>query len=438
MTALLTADAIARLPETEFERALRAITPALAARLARFWPFWARDGQMPPAGEWRTWLVMAGRGFGKTRMGAEWVRSQAERDGSLRIALIGATLGEARAVMVEGESGLLAIAGEEERPEWEPSLRRLRWESGAQAFLYSGNDPDSLRGPQHHIAWCDEIAKWAHGAETWQNLELGLRLGSDPRAIATTTPRPVPLVRMLAERGDTALTRGRTRDNAGHLPPAFLGAMEAEYGGTRIGRQELDGELIADAAGTLWPRALIERARVRAAPAAFDRIVIGVDPPAGAAGGDACGIVAVGRGTDGAAYVIEDCSVAGASPEGWALAVAEAAGRHKADRVVAEKNMGGAMVESVLRAAQRSLPLRLVSATRGKVVRAEPVAALYERGRAFHVGAFPALEDEMAGLIMGGGYEGPGRSPDRADALVWAMTELMLGRAPKVARVRGF
>ena len=424
------AEQLAAMPPGERGVALGRIARPIRETLDWSWPWWARDGQLPPEGEWRTWLVLAGRGFGKTRAGAEWVRAHAETDGGLRIALVAATLAEARAVMIEGESGLLAIAPPGNRPEYEPSLRRLRWPGGAQAFLYSAAEPESLRGPQHHFAWADEIAKWPRGPEAWDNLAMGLRLGHRPRTVVTTTPRAVALVRRLAGAADgsVTVTRGRTSDNAAHLARTFVAAMNEAYGGTLTGRQELDGELIDEIEGALWSRALIERCRVGAAPEGLARVVIGVDPPAGAgAASDACGIVAVALAEDARCYVLGDASVRGASPEGWARAVAAAAARWNADRVVAEANNGGAMVESVLRAADRVLPLTLVHATQGKVARAEPVAALYETGRALHVGVFPELEDEMAGLILGGGYEGPGRSPDRADALVWAMTELMRG-----------
>ncbi|SNS16382.1 Large terminase phage packaging protein [Sphingomonas laterariae] len=390
------------------------------------WDFWARPSQRAPAGTWRTWLIQAGRGFGKTRAGAEWVRREAERKGAKRIALVGATMAEARAVMVEGPSGLLAIAPPDKRPLWEPSLKRLRWPGGAVAQLYSAAEPESLRGGEHHIAWADEIAKWADGVAAWDNLTMGLRAGDRPRVVATTTPRPVALIRRLLAEDGTVVTRGRTTDNSAHLAADFIAAMTAAHGGTRIGRQELDGELIEEAAGALWRRELIEVRRVRTRPGLV-RIVIGVDPPAGI-GGDACGIVVVGEGVDEHGYVLADCSVEGAGPDGWARAVAAAAADHGADKVIAEANNGGAMVEAVLRAACAELPVRLVHASHGKAARAEPVAMLYEQGRVFHVGGFPALEDEMAGLIAGGGYQGPGRSPDRADALVWALTELMLRR----------
>jgi len=421
------AEKFAALAPAERAARLEAWSVELLRNLGWSWHYWARAEQMAPPGDWRTWLILAGRGFGKTRAGAEWVRAQAEADGRLRIALVAATMAEGRAVMVEGESGLLAIAPPGNRPNFEPSLRRLTWRSGAQAFLYSASEPESLRGAQHHIAWADEIAKWPRGMEAWDNLAMGLRLGGNPRTVATTTPRPVALVRRLTGEAGVAITRGRMADNAAHLAPAFVAAMRDSYGGTLLGRQELDGELIDEIAGGLWPRGLIERCRVAAAPD-LRRVVVGVDPPAGAgAGSDACGIVVAALGEDAAAYVLADASVQGASPEGWARAVAAAAEAWRADRVIAEANNGGAMVASVLRAADAALPVNLVHAAQGKVARAEPVAALYEGGRAFHVGAFPALEDEMAGLVFGGGYEGPGRSPDRADALVWAMFELMLG-----------
>jgi phage terminase large subunit-like protein len=402
------------------------------------WDFWRRDDQAQPEGNWRIWLVMAGRGYGKTRMGAEWVSGLAAKHPGARFALVGATLNEARQVMVEGESGLLSLPSAE-RPEWEPSLRRLTWRNKAVATLYSAAEPESLRGPQHDFAWADEIAKWPSGIAAWDNLMLGLRLGAAPRVMATTTPRPVPLVRRLQQERGVVQSTGRTIDNEMNLPRDFIESVKAAYEGTRWGRQELDGELIEDVAGALWNRDLLERQRAVLRQAQderfFKRIVIGVDPPV-SDHGDACGIVAVGLGDDGKAYVLADHSVTGASPEGWARAVAGAVEAWNADRVVAEDNQGGNMVESTLRAADLAMPVKRVHASRGKSARAEPVAALYEAGRALHVGAFPELEDQMCGLIVGGGYEGPGRSPDRADALVWAMTELMLGKAAREPRVR--
>ncbi len=402
--------------------------------LEAYWPFWARSEQLPPPGNWRTWLIMAGRGFGKTRAGAEWVRHIAEDEPEARIALVARSIGEARAVMVEGESGLLACHHGDEGPVFEPSLRRLTWPGGAQATLYSAGEPESLRGPQHSHAWCDEIAKWDNSSSraltAWDNLQMGLRLGERPQVLATTTPRAVPLMRRLLGDGsdpDVVVTRGSTSANREHLPTEFIRAMENQYGSTSLGRQELEGELLEDIEGALWTRSLVERCREVAYVGELARVVVAVDPPA-SSHGDACGIVVCAVTPEGQGKVLEDASVRGTSPEQWARAVAAAALHWKADRVVAEANQGGDMVASVLRAADCQMPLKLVHASRGKVARAEPVAALYESGRVNHVGQFAQLEDELCGLMVGGGYEGPGRSPDRADALVWGLTELMLER----------
>jgi phage terminase large subunit-like protein len=414
---------------------LRGLTRPQTRELLARWPAWAHPGQLPPRGDWRVWLLMAGRGFGKTRAGAEWVSALARADPSLRIALVGRTNDEVRKVMVEGESGLFAVARPGERFHWASVAGVLRFPSGAHGFVYSSRNPEKLRGPQHHVAWCDELAKWANPDATWDNLMLGLRLGETQRTLVTTTPRPIPLVRRITGDRGTATTRGGTADNH-HLSEDYIETMQRLYGGTRLGRQELEGELIDDVEGALWTRAMIEKARARA-PEDFRRVVIGVDPPLSASEeADACGIVAVGLGADGIGYVLGDGSVRGLSPEGWARAVARTAETFGADRVVAEANNGGAMVESVLRGARQSLPIRLVHATRGKATRAEPVAALFESGQAKFAGRFPELEDELAGLGVGGRYEGPGRSPDRADAMVWALTELLLGRKKPEPRIR--
>lgn len=426
------AERMAMLPPDERRKLLRGWSEAKCAEFLQSWCIWARPSQLPPKGDWRLWLMMAGRGYGKTRAGAEWVHWLAEAP-ALRIALVGPSEDEARAVMVEGSSGLLACATAAAQPQWEPSRGVLSWPSGTQAFVYSGAHPEGLRGPEHDFAWCDEVAKWARGAASWDNMMLGLRRGERPQVLATTTPRPGALLRRLMRSEGLVLTRGRTEDNV-QLSRGYLAHVTRLYGGTRLGRQELDGELIEDVAGALWSRDTIERCRVARPPEAA-RIVIGVDPPASSEG-DACGIVAVMLGADGCGYVIEDASVEAQAPEGWARAVAACAARHGADRVVAEANNGGEMVRSVLLAASVALPVKLVHASRGKAARAEPVSLLYERGRVFHAGAFPELEDQMCGLVTGGGYEGPGRSPDRADALVWALTELMLGKRREV-RVRG-
>lgn len=422
-----TAEIVARLialPADERLAAVRAMTRAQRREFRDRWTAWAHDGQRAPPGDWRVWLIRAGRGFGKTRAGAEWVTQVARDMPEGRIALVGATADDARQVMVEGPSGLIAVARRDAAVEWRATTGILRWPNGAIATVYSAAAPEKLRGPEHHAAWCDELGKWGRGGDAaWDNLMLTMRLGARPRVLVTTTPRPTRLMRRVIALPGVVETRGRTADNP-HLPPSFVAAMAQSYAGTMLGRQELDGELVEDVAGALWSRALIEARRVRAMPDVA-RMVVGVDPPAGI-GGDACGIVAVALGDDGRGYVVEDASVTGASPEGWARAVAGCAARHNADRVVAERNQGGEMVRATLRAADATMPLTLVYASRGKAARAEPVAALYEAGKVWHVGAFPALEDEMCGLVAGGGYEGPGRSPDRADALVWALTALLL------------
>jgi len=418
------------------ERAQHDLMTGLSeAEIVRFhesWAIWARHEQLPPAWYWRVWLMLAGRGFGKTRAGAEWVHQKA-LDPDARIALVGATEEEVRRVMVEGSSGILACAPIDGRPAWEPSRGVLTFPSGATAYVYSGANAESLRGPEHDYAWCDELAKWSKPDATWNNLRMGMRRGRRPQIMVTTTPKNVPLLRRILASAETAVTRGRTRDNV-HLPKSYVDGATADYGGTHYGRQELDGEMIDDVEGALWTRAAIEGCRVEVAPP-LCRVVVGVDPPASATG-DACGIVCVGLSADDIGYVIEDASVSGLSPEGWAGVVADLAARHGADRIVAEANNGGDMVASVLRAADSGLPVKLVHASRGKVARAEPVTALYGCGRVRHAGAFPALEDELCGMTTGGGYEGPGRSPDRADALVWAVTELMLGRRRVEPRVR--
>jgi phage terminase large subunit-like protein len=386
-------------------RLLRRIPPPGLRGFGEAWPWQAHGGQEEPAAEerpggWRVWLLMAGRGFGKTRTGAEWVWARVRETPRARIALVGGNLGEIERVMVKGPSGILATAGTGEGALWRPGSRTLYFSCGAQAFAYSAERPEALRGPEHHYAWCDELAKWRRGDESWDNLMLGLRLGERPRALVTTTPRPVALLRRVKGLADCIETNGRTAENL-HLPPAWLAAAAADYGGTRLGRQELDGMLFEDVAGALFPRALIEEARDEAPAAAerMERIVVGVDPPASAGG--ACGIVVCGADADGTVHVLADLSVAGRRPEGWAAAAAGAAEAWGADRVIAEANNGGDMVESVLCQTAPALPVRLVRASRGKAARAEPVAALFERGKARLAGRFPELEDELCGAGRG-------------------------------------
>jgi phage terminase large subunit-like protein len=409
---------------------------------------WAHKNQLPPSGEgWRVWLMMAGRGFGKTRAGAEWIFRLASGKPKLRVALVGASIADARSIMVEGVSGLLGIAKRcRRRLNWEPSLNRLKWPNGSEAQLFSGDSANGLRGPEHDFAWADELAKWREAEEAWMNLQFGLRRGPRPRALVTTTPRAMTLLEQIKADPWSVTTHGRTRDNI-NLDEKVIEILTATYGGTRIGAQELDGELLRDAEGALWPRELIEKARVETltpgpSPAGgrgefFDRIVVGVDPPAGGGeGSDACGIVVCGsRGET--LYVLEDATVRGLSPEGWANRVAAAAARWNTGQVIAEANNGGMMVQSVLNAADLGLFVRLVHASKGKCARAEPIALKFETAKAFFAGEFPELEAELSGMIAGGGYEGPGRSPDRADAMVWAMTVLSETRSgvPRVRRL---
>lgn len=381
---------------------------------------WARPDQLAPAGDWSTWLVLAGRGWGKSRTGAEWVRRQALSGAASRIALVARTAADVRDVVVEGESGILAISPKRERPTWEPSRRRLTWPNGAIATTYSADEPDQLRGPQHDAGWLDELAAWRY-PEAYDQLRFGLRLGAHPRVVVTTTPRPTPIIRALLASPDTIVTRGRTIDNRANLAGSFLAEVSARYAGTRLGRQELDGEILDDAPGALWHRHLIDAARVDRAPD-LRRVVVAIDPAVTSGGGsDETGIVVAGLGYDGRGYVLDDAT-ARLSPDAWARKAVALYRSHKADRIVAEVNNGGEMVEHTLRTVDRSIPFRAVHASRGKAVRAEPVAALYEQGRVSHVGALAALEDQLCTWDPAESRT----SPDRLDALVWALTELLV------------
>ncbi|MGV8936018.1 MAG: DNA-packaging protein [Allorhizobium sp.] len=411
------------------------LSPVHVSRYGREWSMVGRDAQKPPPGDWRCWLLMGGRGSGKTRAGAEWVHQLAKDSGErsdLRIALVAETLGDAREVMIDGMSGICRVA-RDKRPQVEISRRRLVWPNGAVAQIFSSEDPESLRGPQFHFAWCDELAKWKYAEETFDMLQFGLRLGQNPRYLVTTTPRPVPVLKRLMADAGTRLTRLSTQSNAKNLSPGFIEALKQRYGGTRLGRQELDGELIEDRQDGLWKRQQIE-ALLQKSREPLGRIVVAVDPPAGAGAHSCCGIVVAGLQDSGRAVVLADCSLEAASPADWALAVVRAFRRFEADRVVAEINQGGDMVTAMLKSVDAQLPVTTVRATRGKFLRAEPVAALYEQGRVVHAARFIELEDQMCDF----GPDGlsSGRSPDRLDALVWALTALLLGSAGE-PRVRG-
>ncbi len=411
---------------------LKGITEEECDALYYDWSFWARKNQLPPEGAWFCWLILAGRGFGKTRTAVEWIRALVEGDSPLkapkaapeRIALVADTLLDGKLTMIEGESGLLAATPGDFMPTFNSSNKKLVWPNGIQAFLYSAESPDQLRGPQHHLAWADEMAKWRYVEETWSNLLLGLRLGKSPKVLATTTPRNIPLLRKLVADRTTRVVRGSTYDNISNLPQSFFDQVVGQYEGTRIGRQEIYGEILTDVPGALWNRELLESIRVKHVPD-MARIVVAVDPPVTSGRkADTCGIIVAGLDRDGKAYILEDCSVQGLSPHGWAKAALAAYHAHDADRLVAEVNNGGELVESLLRQIDRQVSYRAVRASRGKMLRAEPVAALYEQGRVLHPAFLPELEDQMCALT-GAGLDG-GKSPDRVDALVWAVTDLLL------------
>ncbi len=405
--------------------------------------FWALPHQLPPEGAWKTWVIMGGRGAGKTRAGAEWVRAQVEgsRAGdpgrARRVALVGETIDQVREVMIFGDSGILACSPPDRRPVWEATRKRLVWPNGAVAEVYSAFDPDSLRGPQFDAAWVDELAKWKKAKETWDMLQFALRLGEHPRQVVTTTPRNVGVLKAIVKNPSTVLTQAPTEANRAYLAASFLEEVRTRYAGTRTEREELDGILLEEAEGALWTTGRLDAGR-RPAPEGLSRIVVAVDPPVtGHAGSDECGIVVAGAVTEGPpsqwrAFVLEDASVRGASPADWARAAVAAMDRHGADRLVAEVNQGGDLVETVVRQIDPMVPFRAVRASRGKCARAEPVAALYDQGRVHHAGSFHALEDQMCRMTQAG-YEGQG-SPDRVDALVWALTDLMLEPAARWRR----
>jgi phage terminase large subunit-like protein len=393
-----------------------------AAHLLYDWRFWARPEQVAPETPWETWLVLAGRGFGKTRTGAEWVRAEAESGRRRRIALVGPTLRDVKKTMVEGEAGVIGISPPWFRPLFVKSELRLVWPNGVIADLYSAERPDRLRGPNHDAAWADELAAWKHLEETWDNLELTLRAGTDPKRVVTTTPKPRQGLKRLMLDPTTIVTRGSTSANADNLAKGYVTRLQRRYAGTRLGRQELEAEMLEEAEGALWSLRRLDQLRV-ALPPDLARVVVAVDPAVSTGSRSAeTGIVVAGTGADGIGYVLADLS-GRHRPEEWAARAIAAFRAHRGDRIVGEVNNGGDLVEATLRAVDPAIPFRAVSASRGKRIRAEPIAALYEQGRVRHVGSLPKLEDQMVGWQPG---EDSG-SPDRVDALVWALTELMLG-----------
>lgn len=430
MSSLL--DSLVSLTEEQRASALADLSDEEACALLHDWQLWAREGQVEPAGEWTYWLVMAGRGYGKTRIGAEWTRKRALSGRFGLVNLIGATADDARDIMIEGESGILAVCAPWERPTYLVSKRRLEWPNGCRSLIFTADEPDRLRGKQHESLWADELAAWRY-AEAWDQAMFGLRIGPDPRAVVTTTPRPRQIVRELLEHPGTVVTRGSTYDNRANLHPQFFDTIIRKYEGTTLGRQELDAELLDEIPGALWTRALLDELQVATLPA-LGRTVVGVDPNASAdehANDAGIIIAAVNADTKGHAVVLADRSCGG-GPEKWARAVVNA--YHdpalRPDRVVAEKNNGGEMVRMVIHALDPNVPVTLVNASKGKYARAEPVAALYEQRRVKHyrdpagAGAkrpLADLEDEMVTFVKDADW-----SPDRMDAMVWALTDLLL------------
>jgi phage terminase large subunit-like protein len=415
-------ESLLSLPQEERAGLLAGLTDADAAALLFDWRVWARAKQLAPPGDWRVWLIKSGRGFGKTRTAAEWVRERAEAMPGSFGALVGPTPAQARDIMVEGESGLLAISPPWFRPEYEPAKRRLTWPNGTRASIFSAFEFDHLRGPQHHWAWAEEVAAWKHASEAWEQLDFGLRLGVDPRCVATTTPRPIRLVRDLLKHPGTVVTSGSTYENRANLARPYLDSILAKYEGTRLGRQEIHGEVLDDVPGALWQRAPLDELRVTEAPELV-RLVVAVDPAVTSGeDSDETGIVAAGKGVDGHYYVLGDwtCRL---SPDAWAQRAVGVYHELRADRLVAEVNQGGDMVERVVRTVDKRVAYKAVRATRGKRTRAEPIAALYEQGKVHHTGTLDLLEDQMCCYVPDA-YDG---SPDRVDALVWALTELSEG-----------
>lgn len=436
MNAVSPAQCLASLGATEQAELLSGLDPEALAALDADWRFWARPEQLPPDGDWRTWLILAGRGWGKTRTLSEWVRAEAESGRRRQIGIVGPTADAVRRTQVEGPSGILAVSPASFRPDYEPSTRRITWPNGCVAHLFSAEEPDRLRGPNLDAAGCDEIVAWANMEATWNNLQLALRLpgpkGDAPRAVISTTPKPLPLLKSIMKASSTLITRGRTMDNAANLDASTLQFLQDRYGGTSLGRQELEGELIEDAEGALWSRGMIEAGRVPKAPETLKRVVVAIDPAGGnGRGNDQTGIVVAAIGHDDHVYVLADCS-GKFSPEGWARAAVNAYRDYQADRIIAEQNFGGAMVASTIRAVSATVPVKLVHASRGKAVRAEPVVAMYEQRKVHHAGYFPALEDQLCQWEPGAGMA----SPDRLDALVWAVSELSAQGRGKGCRVQ--
>tara|TARA_Y100000361_G_scaffold151036_1_gene167686 strand:- start:4269 stop:5627 length:1359 start_codon:yes stop_codon:yes gene_type:complete len=422
-------DQLARLPNEERLEILNEMD-INDPEILNSWEYWARPKQRTPEGDWRIWLILAGRGFGKTRTGAEFVREQVSQNRARHIALVGPTASAVRDTMIEGESGLLKIFPKDERPRYEPSKRRVTFRNGSVATAFSADEPERLRGPNHDLAWCDEVSSWRYPT-AYDMLMLGLRIGHHPRAVVTTTPKPVRIIRQLLAINDGSVhtTRGSTYENEQNLAQTFMDEILKRYEGTRLGRQELHAEVLDDVEGALWVREDIDRHRVHEHPD-LTRIIVAVDPASTSNKSSAeTGIVVAGVSAEGHGYVLDDKSIRG-TPLEWGTAVVSAYHRSNADRIVAESNQGGEMVSHTLRMIDPNLPIKLVHASRGKQTRAEPVSSLYEQGKVHHVGFFSDLEDQLCSWVP---HEGP--SPDRLDAVVWAITELMVSRRREVSAI---
>jgi len=414
------AQQLARLSLDDRKAVINSLSATQKQALLYHWATWARPSQIAPKWLWRVWLLLAGRGFGKTRCGAEFIRQEVDGNRAGHIALIAPTAADARDTMIEGESGLLGVFPPNQRPTYEPSKRRITFHTGAIATTYSADEPDRLRGPNHDLAWADELSSWRY-PEAWDMLNFGLRIGENPRAVVTTTPKPTALIKNLVNRADVHVTRGSTFDNSANLATAFLDEVTARYEGTRLGRQELHAEILDDVEGALWNRDMLDEGRVTEVPF-LKRIVVAIDPAISSKATSAeTGIVAVGVDERNHGYVLEDRSTRG-TPNEWASQAVALYHTLKADRIIAESNQGGDMVKHTLATVDGNVPIRLVHASRGKRTRAEPVAALYEQGRIHHVGAFNQLEDQLCSWIPA-----ESDSPDRLDALVWGFTELLVG-----------
>ena len=406
---------------------IKGLKPDEVETLMRLWCFSARQDQLDPGGDWRTWLIQAGRGWGKTRTGAEWVIERALETPGCRIALVGRASSDVRDVMIEGVSGILACAHDIERPEYEPSKRRLTWPNGSTATTFTSERSDQLRGPQFHYAWCDEIAAWGNN-DAWDQLKFGLRLGERPRVVVTTTPRPLHMLRKLAQLDSTHVTRGSTMDNQANLSADFIEAIHDRYAGSTIGRQELMGELLSELPGALFLRRDLDACRVDNPPT-LRRIVVAVDPATTShAESDESGLVVAGLCSNGHLYILEDLSMRG-TPDAVCRRAIDAYNHHQADRLVFESNQGGETWRTISEQLDRSVPVKLIHASKGKHARAEPIGARLEQGRLHICGIMPALEDQLTNYVPGLTKQ----SPDRLDAMVWACTELDEKTLPEIS-----